>query len=158
MPAASPREYPEPPQPSGLVVSDVASSPRLAQIARARIARFQVAQPERFADLGMTVEEAARVEAGCFLDHVHELDRAIPGHLAALGTTAEAHAAALLEPGLTIGASVAAGLLPAAEGRYLQGCATREDLVELGHSAEEITAILAEQLEDEQASACASST
>ena len=158
MAVAKPREYHEHPQAVVFVVSDVNPGYRLVEAARTHIARFQAEQPERFATLGMTVEEAARVEAGCFLDHVHELDRTNPGYLDALGTTPEAHAAGLLAPGLTIDESVAAGLLRAAEGRYIQGCATREDLVELGHSPEEIDTLLAEQLEDQQVSACASSS
>jgi hypothetical protein len=44
--------------------------------------------------------------------------------------------------------------MSAAEGRYLQFRATREDLVELGHSPDEIETILEEQ----RAYACASSS
>jgi hypothetical protein len=158
MAAATSRDYPERTQPLGLVVSDVVPGPRLAAAARSHLARFQADSPEGFSLLGMTAEEAARVEASSFLQHVLALDRALPGYLDALGTTAEAHAQDMLDPGMTVDESVAAGLLGAAEGRYLQGRATREDLLELGCSAEEIEALLAEQAEDEQASACASST
>jgi hypothetical protein len=86
-----------------------------------------------------------------YAEHLRE---AQPAYFAALGATVEELAARFAEPGLTIDASVAAGQLGAAEGRYLQFRATREDLVALGHPLDEIDAILEEQ----RAHACASSS
>ena len=86
--------------------------------------------------------------------YAEHLQATQPEHFASLGSTLEELAARFAEPGLTIDESVAAGHMSAAEGRYLQFCATREDLVELGHSPEEIDAILDEQ----RAHACASSS
>lgn len=77
-----------------------------------------------------------------------------PAEFAALGVTVEEYAREFAEPGLTIDESVAAGHMSAAEGRYIQFCATREDLIELGHTPEEIDEILEEQ----RARACASSS
>jgi hypothetical protein len=77
-----------------------------------------------------------------------------PEYFAGLGVSVEEFAARFAEPGHTIDESVAAGEMSAAEARYLQLRATREDLVELGYSPEEIEAIL----EDQRAYACASSS
>jgi hypothetical protein len=77
-----------------------------------------------------------------------------PEYFASLGVTVEEFAVQFAAPGLTVDESVAAGHMSAAEARYLQFRATREDLVELGHSPEEIDVILEEQ----RAHACASSS
>lgn len=86
--------------------------------------------------------------------YAEHLQATQPEHFASLGTTREAFATQFAEPGLTIDESVAAGHMSAAEGRYLQFCATREDLIELGHSPEEIDSIL----EDQRSHVCASSS
>ncbi len=74
-----------------------------------------------------------------FLPYAQKLEREHPEHLRAIGMTAEDYAAALAEPGLTLDESVAAGLMSAEEARFLLGEATREDLVLLGYSPEEMT-------------------
>jgi hypothetical protein len=86
--------------------------------------------------------------------YAEHLQATQPEHFATLGSTIEELATQFAEPGLTIDESVAAAYMSAAEGRYLQFCATREDLVELGHSPDEIDVILEEQ----RAHACASSS
>lgn len=101
--------------------------------------------PETEPESGIRIIELGRAYA----EHLRETQ---PEHFASLGGTVEEVAARFTEPGLTIDESVAAGHMSAAEGRYLQRCATREDLEELGCSLEEIEAILAEQ------QACASSS
>lgn len=77
-----------------------------------------------------------------------------PEEFARLGVTVEQYATEFAESGLTIDESVAAGYMSAAEGRFIQFCATREDLIELGHTPEEIEEILEEQRQR----ACASSS
>ncbi len=77
-----------------------------------------------------------------------------PEHFASLGVTVDELTEQFAASGLTIDEAVAAGQMSAAEGRYLQFRATREDLVELGHAPEEIETILEEQ----RAYACASSS
>ncbi len=89
-----------------------------------------------------------------FLEHARTLAREHPEHLAALGQTAEQYAQEMAEPGLTIEESVAAGWMSAAEGRFIQGNATAEDLIALGHSSAEVEEILL----DQRVRACASST
>ncbi len=95
----------------------------------------------------------ARVDAEHYLPYARTIEREHPEELAALGMTAEGYAAAVGEPGLTIEESIAAGFMSAEEGRYVQGRATREDLIELGYAAAQIEVIL----EDQRARACASS-
>ena len=68
-----------------------------------------------------------------------------PEHFASLNVTADELAERFAASGLTIHEAVAAGEMSAAESRYLQFRATREDLVEFGHSPEEIETILEEQ-------------
>jgi hypothetical protein len=59
--------------------------------------------------------------------------------------TATEYAASMAGPGLTIEESVAKGLMSAAEGRFIHGHATRDDLIELGYPPEESEIILEEQ-------------
>src|ERR1700722_11398348 len=96
---------------------------------------------------------ASRRDAEHYLPYARAIEREHPEELAALGMTAQGYAAAVGEPGLTIEESVAAGFMSAEEGRYVQGRATREDLIELGYAAAQIEVIL----EDQRARACASS-
>jgi hypothetical protein len=77
-----------------------------------------------------------------------------PEYFISLDITVDEFAARFAEAGMTVDESVAAGEISAAEGRYLTFCATREDLAVLGHSLEEIEAIL----EDQRAQACVSSS
>jgi hypothetical protein len=86
--------------------------------------------------------------------YAEHLQATQPEFFASLGATVDDFAARFAEPGMTVDESAAAGHISAAEGRYLTFCATREDLVVLGHSPEEIDAVLA----DQQARACASSS
>ncbi|MFO0587075.1 MAG: hypothetical protein U0441_06045 [Polyangiaceae bacterium] len=81
--------------------------------------------------------------------YAEKLGREDPEHLRLLGMSAEQYAASMSEPGRTVEECVQAGLMSEAECRYLQGCATREDLTELGYSAAEAEGIL-----EEQANAC----
>lgn len=83
--------------------------------------------------------------------YAEKLAREDPEHLRSLGMSAEQFAASMSEPGQTIEECVQAGLMSAAECRYIQGCATREDLAELGYSADEIDCIV-----HDQAGACGS--
>ncbi len=83
--------------------------------------------------------------------YAEKLEREDPEHLRSLGMSAEQYAAAMAEPGQTVEECVQAGLMSAAECRYIQGCATREDLTELGYAPSEIECIL-----EEQAGACGS--
>jgi hypothetical protein len=94
------------------------------------------------------------VEQRHYLDYAREIERDHPEHLAALGMTAEEYARSMSGPSLTIEESVAAGWMSAAEGRFITGKASLDDLLELGHSPEEAREILA----DQQARACAPST
>ena len=95
--------------------------------------------------------EALRPEH--FEPYVRQIESEHPGYLASLGVTAAEYAAGMSEPGLTIEESIAAGLMSAMEGRFLQGCATAEDLAALGCSPEEIDLVL----EQQRARVCASS-
>ncbi len=95
--------------------------------------------------------EALRPEH--FEPYVRQIEGEHPGYLASLGVTAAEYAAGMAEPGLTVEESVAAGLMSAMEGRFLQGCATAEDLAALGCSPEEIDLVL----EQQRARVCASS-
>jgi hypothetical protein len=79
------------------------------------------------------------------LEHAQRIAREHPEHLAALGLTAEQYANELAQPGMSVEESVAAGWMSAAEGRFLLGQATLEDLLELGHSPDEARALLAQQ-------------
>jgi hypothetical protein len=88
-----------------------------------------------------------------YLPYVHGLEQEHPGYLASIGTTPEEYAVGMAEPALSIEASVAVGYMSPAEGRFLQGKATREDLIDLGYTPAEIEVLLAEQ----QARSCASS-
>ena len=106
------------------------------------------------AALRPSAEERAALEYPVFLEHARALEREHPEHLAALGMTAEAYAHSMSGPSLTVEESVAAGWMSAAEGRFILGRATLEDLLELGHSADEARAILL----DQQERACAPST
>jgi hypothetical protein len=99
-------------------------------------------------------EERAALEHPVFLDHARTLEREHPEHLAALGMTAEDYASGMLGPSLTVEESVAAGWMSGAEGRFILGRATRDDLLDLGHTPDEARAILL----DQQERACASST
>jgi hypothetical protein len=92
--------------------------------------------PPQFAGAG-TAEERAAIEYPTFLAHARALEREHPEHLAALGMTVEAYARSMSGPSLTIEESVAAGWMSAAEGRFILGRATLEDLVELGHPADD---------------------
>jgi len=79
--------------------------------------------------------------------YAEKVEREDPGHLRSVGMNAEQYAASMSEPGRTVEECVQAGLMSAAECRYIQGCATREDLTELGYSSSEIECILAEQVD-----------
>jgi heme oxygenase len=94
------------------------------------------------------------IEFRHYVEHARAIERDHPEHLAALGMTAEQYAQSMSGPSLTIEESVAAGWMSAAEGRFIGGKASLEDLLELGHSPEEAREILA----DQQARACAPST
>lgn len=99
-----------------------------------------------------TASSGRTIQLGrAYAEHLLETQ---PEYFATLGVTVEDFAARFAAPGLTIDESVEAGGLSAAEGRYLQFRATREDLVVLGHAPEGIDAILAEQRDH----ACASSS
>lgn len=93
------------------------------------------------------------LQAEHFLPYAREIEREHPEHLSAMGLGAEEYAASMAAPGLTIDESVHAGLLSGAEGRFIKGIASRDDLRELGYSPAEIEGIFAEQ----QVRACASS-
>jgi hypothetical protein len=119
--------------------------------------------PPSFADAGTAVAAPIRgqdpegrtaQEYPFFLEHARQIERAHPEHLAALGMTAEEYARSMTGPSLTIEESVAAGWMSAAEGRFILGEATLDDLLELGHPLDEAQAILL----DQQVRACASST
>lgn len=114
--------------------------------------------PPPFADAGpndpIGLDQRAALEYPFFLQHARELEREHPEHLAALGVTAEQYARSMTGPSLTIDESVAAGWMSAAEGRFIQGKATLEDLIDLGHAEHEARAIL----RDQQERACVSST
>jgi hypothetical protein len=119
--------------------------------------------PPSFADAGMAapaparwqgVEERSAIELPFFLDHARQIEREHPEHLAALGMTAEEYAHSMSGPSLTIEESVAAGWMSAAEARFIQGKASLDDLLELGHAPAEARTILL----DQQVRACVSST
>ncbi len=111
--------------------------------------------PSFFADVGnvatpppvpahnVDLKDRADVEYPFFLAHARQIEGEHPEHLAALGMTAEEYARSMSGPSLTIEESVAAGWMSAAEGRFIQGRATRDDLLELGHPPDEAQAILA---------------
>jgi len=101
-----------------------------------------------------TADDRAAVEHAFYLEHARQIERDHPEHLAALGMTAEEYARSMSGPSLTIDESVAAGWMSAAEGRFIMGQATFDDLLELGHPPDEAQAILL----DQQVRACASST
>jgi hypothetical protein len=98
--------------------------------------------------------ERAAIEYPYFLEYARRIDRERPGYLASMGMTAEEYAHEMCGPSLTIDESVAAGWMSPAEGRFIDGKATPEDLLELGYSDEEARAILV----DQQERACASSS
>jgi len=98
--------------------------------------------------------ERGAIESTSYLEHARNIEREHPEHLAALGVSAEEYARTLAGPTLTIDESVTAGWMSAAEGRFILGHATLEDLRELGHTPDEAQAILI----DQQERACASST
>jgi hypothetical protein len=116
--------------------------------------------PPSFADGGRSTSGSSATPsfAGSaypyLLDEARRIEREHPAHLAALGMNAEQYARGMMGPSLTIDESIEAGWMSAAEGRYIQGCATLDDLLELGHSREEAHEILL----DQQERACASST
>jgi hypothetical protein len=83
--------------------------------------------------------------------YAERLEREDPKHLRSLGMSAEQFAALMSEPGRTVEECVQAGLMSAAECRYIQGRATRDDLSELGYSPNEIECVL-----EDQAGACGS--
>lgn len=83
--------------------------------------------------------------------YAEKLQREDPEHLRSLGMSAEQLAASMSEPGRTVEECVQAGLMSAAECRYVQGCATREDLTVFGDPPSEIECVL-----EEQAGACGS--
>jgi len=85
--------------------------------------------------------------------YAEQLERDHPGTLASLGMTAEDYARQMASPGTSVATSVAAGWMSPAEGRFLQGEATLDDLLALGHPLDEARELLAEQRER----ACASS-
>jgi uncharacterized protein YciI len=99
-------------------------------------------------------QEREAIASASYLEQARKIEREHPEHLAALGVTAEEYARTMAGPTLTIEESVAAGWMSAAEGRFILGHATLEDLRELGHTADEAHAILL----DQQERACASST
>jgi hypothetical protein len=84
-------------------------------------------------------------DAHARLAYADQIERDHPGYLAALGMTAEQYAHELAQPGMSVEESVAAGWMSAAEGRFLLGQATLDDLLELGHSLDEARAMLAQQ-------------
>jgi hypothetical protein len=91
--------------------------------------------------------ERAAIEYPYFLEYAQKIDRERPRYLASMGMTAEEYAREMCGPGLTIDESVAAGWMSAAEGRFIQGKATPQDLSELGYSDEEARVILVDQQE-----------
>jgi heme oxygenase len=97
-------------------------------------------------------DDRAAIELDALLVYARTVEREHPEHLAALGMTAEEYARSMSEPALSIDESVAAGWMSAAEGRCIQGCATLDDLLELGHSEDEARAILADQEDRARAS------
>jgi hypothetical protein len=119
--------------------------------------------PPAFADAGMPAvpvthrhgaDDRARTEYAFFLEHARQIEREHPEHLDALGMTTEQYARCMSGPSMSIDESVAAGWTSAAEARFIQGRATLDDLLELGHPPVEAHAILL----DQQARACVSST
>ncbi len=76
------------------------------------------------------------------LPYAQQIANEHPGYFDLLGTTPVDYAANMAEPGRTLEESVAAGLMSAAEARFVAGSATREDLVDLGYAPVEIDAIL----------------
>jgi hypothetical protein len=106
------------------------------------------------ATLRQGTDDRMRTEHAFFLEHARQIEREHPEHLAVLGMTAEEYARSMSGPSLSIDESVAAGWMSAAEGRFIQGRATLDDLLELGHPSVEARAILL----DQQARACVSST
>lgn len=84
-------------------------------------------------------------EGGASLRYAEQIERDHPGYLASLGMTVEQYAHELSQPGMSVEESVAAGWMSAAEGRFLRGQATLDDLLELGHSPEEARALLSQQ-------------
>ena len=77
--------------------------------------------------------------------YAEQIERDHPEHLASLGMTGEQYAREMAQPGMTIEESVAAGWMSTAEGRFLLGQATLDDLLELGHSPDEARALLLDQ-------------
>lgn len=117
---------------------------------RARFCRMATAYPLDHGELASTgSKDSHRVDV--LRQYAERLAREDPELLRVLGMSAEQYAASILEPGRTVEECVQSGLMSAAECRYMQGCATREDLTELGYSASEVECIL-----EEQANACAS--
>jgi hypothetical protein len=119
--------------------------------------------PPSFADAGVPAlpvtvrygtEDRSRTEYVFFLELARQIEHEHPEHLTALGMTTEDYALSMSGPSLSIDESVAAGWMSAEEGRFIQGLATLDDLLELGHPPAEARAILL----DQQARACASST
>lgn len=102
-----------------------------------------------------TTARASRTEP--FLAHARQLEREHPEHLASLDMTAEAYAAGMVEPRLSLEEAEQAGWIAPEERRLYEGRATLEDLLANGFSDEQARTILQEQ-EQEQARACASST
>ena len=107
------------------------------------------AYPLDHSELAMGSKDSDRLDV--LRQYAKRVEREDPEHLKSLGMSAEQYAAALLEPGRTVEECVEEGLMSAAECRYIQGCAAREDLAELGYSHAEIERIL-----EEQAKACGS--
>lgn len=97
--------------------------------------------PPEFVRVG--TKDSHRLEV--LRQYAEKLEREDPEHLRSVGMSAEQYAASMSEPGRTVEECVQAGLMSAAECRYIQGCATREDLTELGYSPSEIECILVEQ-------------
>jgi hypothetical protein len=93
----------------------------------------------------LSAEQRAELNYPYALEFALKVERENPGYLASIGETAEEFARSFVGPG---------GSSSAAEGRLYGGCATREDLVELGFAPEQIQALLLKQ----QERACASST
>ena len=111
-------------------------------------------RPGYFALLGTTPEryaQSAEIEYAAYLEQGRMLEREHPEELAALGETPEEYALAMIDRGGSIEEAVARGWMSAAMGHLFAGCATREDLVELGYAPDKIQAIL-----ELQERACAS--
>jgi hypothetical protein len=89
--------------------------------------------------------QSTRRIADHFLPYAQRLESEHPGYLALLGTTPAEYASSMADPGRTVEEAVAAGLLSAAEARFIGGCATGQDLIDLGHLPAEIDAILEDQ-------------